>query len=120
MQSSEDVIKTHLDAYNARDLNKFAACYAPEIVILDGQGNQIIKGLEVLRGFYGKLFDQSPELHVNVNTTKRIVVGQIVIDEESISGINFEGLPKEGRWAMVNRVANGKIDYCQFFGPESP
>ena len=44
-----DPVQAQLDAYNARDLERFLACYASEIVIEDGAGQRLAEGLEIGR-----------------------------------------------------------------------
>jgi hypothetical protein len=107
----ERVVQAQVDAFNKRNLEKFLSYYIPDIVILDGLGNQMMKGNHGMRLFYGKLFDQSFNLNVEVKT--RIVVGQHVIDEEQITGVNVEGAPSELHSAAIYRIVGGKIVHVQ-------
>ncbi len=45
-----DTIEEQLLAYNARDLERFIATYAPEVVIEDGEDNVLMKGHAQMRG----------------------------------------------------------------------
>ena len=108
----ERVIQGQVDAFNNRNLDKFVSYYVPDIVILDGQGKTMMKGHDGMRAFYGKLFEQSPKLHVEIKT--RIIVEHHVIDEEQVSGINLEGFPSELHSAAIYRIADGKIVHAQF------
>jgi hypothetical protein len=102
-----DPVQAQLDAYNARDLERFLACYAPEIVIEDGAGQRFAEGLDGLRALYGPLFANSPSLHVEVPT--RIRAGEFVVDEERVVGVNLPGFPAEMHVAVAYRVRDGKI-----------
>ena len=111
MSSSEGIVQAQVDAFNDRNLDRFLSYYVSDVEILDGQGKEMMKGYEGMRPFYGKLFEQSPKLHVEIKT--RIVVGQHVIDEEEISGVNLEGFPAELHSAAIYRIASGKIAHVQ-------
>ena len=102
-----DPVQAQLDAYNARDLERFLACYAPEIVIEDGAGQRFAEGLDGLRALYGPLFANSPSLRVEVPT--RIRAGEFVVDEERVVGVNLPGFPAEMHVAVAYRVRDGKI-----------
>lgn len=108
-----EVVLRCLDSYNAGNLERLINCFAPNIVILDGEGNQMTKGHECMRQLYAGLFDQSPRLHAEIKT--RIVVGQYVITEEHITGINLRGHPSEEHAVVAYRIADGKIVRVQVF-----
>lgn len=101
------VVQEQVDAYNALDIERFIACYAPEAVVLDGAGAVIYTGHDEMRAGYGPMMEQNPTLHVEIPT--RIQVGDWVVDEEVVSGITAEGFPPEMRAATVYFVTGGKI-----------
>lgn len=101
------VVQEQVDAANARDLDRFVDCYSPDAVVKDGAGNVMVEGHDGIRGLYGKLFTQSPDLHVDI--PRRIHVGSWVVDEERTTGFNFEGFPPEIHAAVVYHVEDGKI-----------
>ena len=96
-----ELLARQLAAYNARDLEGFVACYAPGVILLDGDGNVVAEGKDGLRHLYAGLFESSPNLHCEV--VQRVRVGRFVIDEERLTGVQFEGLPGEFRAAQVYR-----------------
>ena len=102
-----DVIDAQVDAYNARDLERFLDHYAPDAVIEDGAGQVLMRGREAMKGLYGQLFAQSPELHCEIR--QRIRVGPYVVDEEEITGFHLAGFPTEVHGAAVYRVEGDKI-----------
>ncbi len=106
-----DAVQDQLDAFNSRDVDRFLAAYAPDVVIEDAAGNVFMQGHAGIRALYGQLFAQSPNLHAEVIT--RFRVGDYIIDEERTSGINFEGFPPELHVAMVYRMINGKIAHAR-------
>ena len=102
-----DAVQAQVDAFNARDLNRFLAVYAPDVVIEDGAGNVVMAGYDGMRAMYGPLFDGSPHLHVEIVT--RVVVGDYVIDEERVTGFHFPGYPTELHAAVIYHLIGGRI-----------
>ncbi len=44
MPTPESIVQRQLDAYNARDVEAFLACYTADCVIEDGEGNRMMAG----------------------------------------------------------------------------
>jgi hypothetical protein len=107
MSEATDVVDRQVAAYRDRDLERFLACYARDVRVRDFDGNVLMDGLEAMRGQYGSLFRDSPELKVDIPS--RIEAGDHVIDEEYGSGIVMAGFPSEGHFAVVYRVRDGLI-----------
>jgi hypothetical protein len=78
------VVDRVLDALNAKDLDAFVACYAPDATIEDGDDRVFARGHEELRERYGPMFEQHPELRVERG--RRTSVGAFVVQEETVSG----------------------------------
>ncbi len=106
-----DPVQEQLAAFNDRDVDRFVAAYAADVVIEDGAGQPLLQGHEGVRGFYGPLFAQSPALHAEVVT--RIAVGAYVIDEERTTGFHATGFPSEVHSAVIYRVSEGKIAWVR-------
>lgn len=111
------VVTAQVDAYNARDLDRFLDCHSPDAVIEDATGQVLMRGRDAMRPVYERLFSQSPELHCEIQ--QRIHVGRYVIDEESITGFHFAGFPTEVHAAALYRVEGDRIVYVRGFMPES-
>jgi uncharacterized protein (TIGR02246 family) len=105
--SSGDVVDRQVAAYNARDVDAFAACYADDVVVEELDGATLIEGIDDLRRVYGEFFAASPDLHADVRS--RVVLGGTVIDEEQITGMNAPDTPSEMRAVVIYRVRGGKI-----------
>jgi hypothetical protein len=101
------VVQGQVDAFNARDAERFVSFYSPDAVLQDGAGNVIAQGNEAIQAVYAQLFAQSPDLHVDI--LKRIHVGSWVIDEEQATGFILEGFPPEVHAPIVYRIEDGKI-----------
>lgn len=106
-----DPVQEQLDAYNARDLERFLACYAPDVVIEDGLGNCLMAGIDTLRLRYGELFALSPALHAVV--VSRLRLGDYVVDEERATGLNRPGASGDFHALVVYRVHAGRIAHVR-------
>lgn len=109
--SRTDPVDAQVAAYNARDVEAFAACYAEDVTIEDADGNVLARGRAQLREQYAPFFAASPDLHAEIET--RIRIGAHVIDEERITGAG----PEPMHAVAIYHVAEGLIDRVQFLGP---
>jgi hypothetical protein len=100
-------VDAQLEAYNARDVDRFLACYAADVVVQDGAGNTLTRGHESMRGEYAPFFAGFPRLHAEI--LHRIEARDYVIDEERISG----WLAEPVRAVAIYHVANGLIDHVR-------
>jgi hypothetical protein len=111
MKSPVEIVQEQLEAYNARDLDRFAATYASDIRIYRMPATEpSIVGHSKLREVYAKRFS-STGLHATI--VNRIAVGDKVIDHERVVGI--EAGPIEA--VAVYQVADGLIRNVWFFYP---
>ena len=84
--SPESAAQRQLDGYNTRNIDLFCSAYSKDIVLLDlVSGIVFCIGIEQLREKYSLQFDKCVELRCELS--KRIVCGNIVIDEEYVSGL---------------------------------
>lgn len=81
----EEIVQKQLDTYNTRDINGFMSVMSSEVSLYNlGELQPISQGHAAVKSIYQNLFDKSPELKsVLVN---RIVMGNVVIDHEKITG----------------------------------
>ena len=108
------VVQRQLEAYNARDLERFAATYSDDITIYRMPSLQpAIQGKAALRDIYRQRF-ASTGLHAEILT--RIVLGNKVIDHERVVGISDQPLEA----LAVYEVANGLIATVWFYYPAAP
>src|SRR4030095_772911 len=83
--TASDVVQRQVDAYNARDLDRFVACYASGIRIFRLPSVEpAISGTEQLAQAY-RARCSVPALHAE--RLARIVLGNKVIDHERVVGI---------------------------------
>lgn len=81
--SPVDIVQVQLDAYNAQDLDRFCACFAPDAVLGDLNSAVTHEGIAGVRQRYAALFAEHPENRADL--LSRIAVGDVVVDEERIS-----------------------------------
>lgn len=86
MSNIEKVIQKQLDYYNSNDLDGFVSTYHNDIEILNLEDNSVmLKGKEALKEKYRDRFEVQK---VQAELVNRMVIGNKVIDHESVSGIN--------------------------------
>ena len=107
MSGAAEVVDAQLDAYNARDLERFVDCYAPSAVITNASGEVMAEGHDGLRLMYGGLFANSPQLDARI--LNRIVVGDFVTDHEAVEGFNLPGSPTSFEAIAAYQVNHGTI-----------
>ena len=102
----EQVVQQNLEAYNARDLDKFMSSFSEDIEMYNfTDGKMTAKGLLEVRKIYQELFDLSPQLHSTI--LKRIVFDNKIIDHEWIDGRRGSKTPVE--LVLIYEVKNEKI-----------
>ncbi len=86
MTTAELLAQRQLDAYNARDIESFLACYAPDVEIFDQPtGERTLHGREAMRERYTGFFAGNPGLHCRL--LNRIAEGVFAIDHEHVTGL---------------------------------
>lgn len=79
------VVQRQLEAYNARDIEAYAACFADDAQGFDlGVPTPTLDGKAAIRARYAELFARSPQLHSTV--VNRTAFAGVVIDYEHITG----------------------------------
>lgn len=101
------VVQKQLNAYNARNLDAFMETYHDDVELYDFPGTLLCKGKEQMRKQY-EFLNQVPNLHCEIKS--RIIQGNIIIDQESVTG--FGSNPLEA--TAVYHVENNKIKKVYF------
>jgi imidazolonepropionase-like amidohydrolase len=103
----ETVVQQQVNAYNARDIDAFVSFFHPDATIYRWPDRVMANGRDEISEHYGTLFSESPELHCRI--INRLVRGNIVIDEEKITGI----LGRDSLDALVlYEIKEGLITNC--------
>lgn len=79
-----DVVDRVLAALNARDLETFVGCYAPDATIENGYDEVRVRGRDELHQLYGGMFERFPAIHVEAGW--RTDIGAFVVQDETVTG----------------------------------
>jgi len=105
-----DLAQRQLDAYNARDLAAFTACYSDTVqVIRPPSPLPSLSGKAALAAFYATHRFNRPALRAEL--LNRMVLGNTVIDHERIHGVEAQPL----ELAVVYRVHDDLIQTVHTF-----
>ena len=111
--SAVDVVQRQVEAYNARDLDRFVSAYSETIAIFRMPSTEpIISGKVELSRFYSTQRFNLPGLHAEI--VNRIALGNKVVDHERIWGVRDTPL----EIAAVYEVVGELIERVWFFPSE--
>jgi hypothetical protein len=112
-QAAVDIVQRQLDAYNARDLDRFLANFSEDITVyrLPSLEPNLV-GKPAFAQFYASQRFNLPTLRAEL--VNRIVLGSKVIDHERIFGVR--DAPFE--MAVAYHVAGGKIERMWALTPD--
>jgi hypothetical protein len=79
---AEKLAQEQLEAYNKRDIEAFLKPYADTVSVYFFPNRFLYKGKETMREQYAGMFSKTTDLHCTLKS--RIVLGNRVIDEESV------------------------------------
>ena len=107
-------VKQQLEAYNNRDIEKFASAFSEDVKVYRQPGVLTYQGRDELKKRYGAMFAATPDLHCEI--VNRIVAGNVVIDHEKVQ--RTKGQPRTDAIA-VYRIKDGLIEEVTFIPPVS-
>lgn len=84
-ETPTQLVQRQVEAYNARDVARFAATYAPNVEVLDFPAKPQFTGRDKLIESFTKFFAWAPQVHCEV--VSRTVFGNKVIDHERVTGL---------------------------------
>src|SRR5437763_16674662 len=79
-----DVVDRVVAALNAKDIDAFGACYAPDATIENGYDEVRARGHDELRERFAPMFERFPDLRIE--SVSRTTVGDFVVCEETVTG----------------------------------
>ena len=109
--SPGDIVQRHINPYNKGDLEGFANAFAEDVVVSRFPNDIIYRGRAKLKENYGRLFKNNSNLSVSVK--KRIIIKNIVIDEE-VATVNNN----THRQVTIYETKNGLIQSMTFIPDE--
>lgn len=105
MMTPQALVQLQLDAYNARDLERFVACYSEQIKVFRPPAVEpALAGKAAFAEFYATQRFNRPGLHAQL--VHRMVLGRRVIDHERITGVGDALM----EMAVVYEVDHGLIE----------
>jgi hypothetical protein len=108
--TSVELVQQQLDAYNARNLERFVAVYSDAVRVYRPPATEpVLEGKDAFAQFYATKRFNLPALRAEV--LQRVIVGNCVIDHERVHGVRDH--PFEA--AAVYVIADGLIDAVWFF-----
>lgn len=98
----ESLVNQQLKAANENNIDAFISNYANDVKLFDFPNQLREEGASTVKKNYGEFFKQNPDLRVKV--LNRIVIGNVVIDEEEITsnGNSYRDI-------SIYEIENGKI-----------
>lgn len=112
MTTVSELAERQLDAYNDADLDRFCACYHPDVRVLDEDGRVVAEGQRAFRARYVALFETT----FGASVDHRIAVGPHCVDHEHWWRL-ADGVKQTGEVMVRYRARDGLIDEVQFFKP---
>ncbi|MDF2189919.1 amidohydrolase family protein [Paraflavitalea sp. CAU 1676] len=104
----EILAQQQLNAYNARNIDAFLQPYSDSVRIYSFPDKLMVQGKEAMRKQYSGMFERVKELHCKL--VNRIVQGDTVIDQESVTGFGDKPLSA----IAIYKIKNGKIAEVYF------
>ncbi len=110
MQDVTAPVQRQLDAYNARDIDAFMACWAPDCDYYAFPDTLLAHGADAVRARHVERF-REPNLFGRLDS--RVVMGNLVVDRETVRRTFPEG-PGEVDVLAIYDVADGLIRRAWF------
>ena len=106
-----------LDAYNRADLDAFCACYHPDVIVRDAEGEVTLQGMTAFRARYATMFERGG---FGASVPQRISLGEHCVDYERYWRDATDERPRVTGEVLVRYcLRDGLIGEVQFFHPTS-
>jgi GNAT superfamily N-acetyltransferase len=114
--SPETVVQRQLDAYNAHDIDTLIGTYSEDAELFEYPATPLASGSIGLRERFASRFTE-PNLHAQL--LRRIVMGSVIIDHESVTRTFAEGVGTV-ELVAIYEVRDGRIARATFIsGPQT-
>jgi len=107
VSANTDLIDSEIEAYRARNLDRYLSYFAEDVLVTDFEGNVLMRGIDGLRSNYEPLFENSPDLTVDI--VSRIESGEFVVDLEHLDGFINPPYPQTFDATCIYLVKDGVI-----------
>ena len=108
--AAESLIQHQLDAYNARDIEAFMACWAQDCLYYEFPSRLLASGAAEIRARHVERFREPNLFGTLIN---RICVADVVVDQEVVTRTYPDG-PGEVDVVAIYQVEHGKISKAWF------
>ncbi len=106
-----------LRAYNRRDTDAFCACFSDDVVVLDADGVETVRGIDAFRERYRGLFEGHSEVHGSI--VARLCLPPHVVEHEVWHRRRTPDAEAEGGQVIVRYTERGgRIARVAFLRPE--
>lgn len=78
----EQIVQAQFEAYNAKNVDAFCACYAPDAVLAGYNGAVLAEGIDAIRARHVNLW--ATHLENKARLVHRVVLANTVIDHEDV------------------------------------
>ena len=113
MNEAEAIVQRQLEAYNARDLERFVMEFSPTVAIYRPPAAEpTLSGRAALAEHYATHRFNLPQLHAEI--LNRMVFGNKVVDHERITGVRAEAFEA----VAVYEIVDGLIQSVWFFNAD--
>lgn len=109
--SASDLAARQLAAYNRADIDAFCACYHPDVVVLDADGEVSVKGIEAFRARYAGKFAAGG---FGAVVPERMALGRHCVDLEHYWWLDTDGHRQEGSVLVRYTISDERIAVVQF------
>ncbi|MCH2194016.1 nuclear transport factor 2 family protein [Kordia sp.] len=106
---AEIIVQKQIVAYNAKDIDAFAATFTDNVTFYNFPKQEFLKGKKQLRELFGDLFRKNPDLYCEIES--KIVTGNIVIFQENVQ---FQKEQPFLEYIVMYKVENDKIKEVNF------
>lgn len=111
MSAVVDLAIAQLVAYNAADLDGFCACYHPDVVVLDADGEISVQGKDAFRERYRPMFERG---QFGATVDGRLEVGSHCVEREHYSRVGADGETVQGSLLVRYTERDGALAVVQF------
>lgn len=110
MQTPEEVVNEQLNAYNARDIGRFMACWHADAKLYEFPDKLLAAGQAEIRARHVARFTESNLFGLLLHRTS---VGNVVVDRELVTRM-FDGREGKVDVIAIYEVQDGRISNARF------
>ncbi len=112
-ENPEMIVNRQVETFNSKDLNGFLSCFSDSVMVNNYPNKTLYAGRSKMKENYGQ--HMSENFNTKVEVVKRIVKGNILIDEEIVKENN-----DTFHQAAIYEVENGQITSMSFIHENTP